>query len=135
MTLEEKREFLRRNGWIEVLEDCWIDNDYIKISNPKIDYYLASTTTEHAYNSEVERQKKSIIQHDGVTYLVTTDPFELKDWVLVSTIFRTEVIQIKTQEDLEFLSKHNTRKQVRKIISCTKNDGMKHVGYLIIEKP
>lgn len=81
MTLEQKREFLRDNGWLEVLEDCWVDKDII-VSNPNIDYYLASRTTESAYEVEIERQKKSIVKFNGVIYYITTDPFEVGNWVI-----------------------------------------------------
>ena len=126
MTLEEKREFLEDNGWTEVLEDCWVDKDII-VSNPNIDYYLASRTTESAYELEVERQKKSIVKHKDNIYYVTTDPFEVGNWVITP---KGDVFEV-TENNLEALQSHNASK----IISCTNNEGMKHVGYLIIEKP
>ena len=126
MTLEEKREFLEDNGWTEVLEDCWVDKDII-VKNPNIDYYLASRTTESAYQLEVERQKKSIVKFNDVIYYVTTDPFEVGDWVITP---KGAVLEV-TENNLLPLLSHNASK----IISCTKNEGMKHVGYLIIEKP
>ena len=52
MNINNKRDYLRENGWVEVLEDCWIDSDRIKVSCPHIDYYLASTSTERAFEIE-----------------------------------------------------------------------------------
>ena len=126
MTPKDKIDFLKDNGWLEVLDGHWIDEGF-KITNPSIDYYLASVTTERAYEIEVERQKKSIIKHKDVIYYVTTDPFEVGNWVITPKGDTFEV----TENNLEVLKSHNAQR----IISCTNNEGMKHVGYLIIEKP
>lgn len=124
MTQEDKRTFLRDNGWLEVLKDLWIDETF-KVTNPNIDYYLISSTTDHAYNVEVERQKKSIVKFKDVVYYVTTDPFEVGEWVITP---RGDTFEV-TEQNLDMLKSHNASK----IISCTNNDGMKHVGYLIID--